>query len=40
MTSREGAKVESGILADVAPSILTIMGLPIPAEMNGKVLVK
>ena len=40
VTSREGAKVESGILADVAPSILTIMGLPIPAEMNGKVLVK
>lgn len=31
-------KVESGVLADVAPTILTIMGLPIPAEMTGKVL--
>ena len=40
VTPRKDAKVESGILADVAPSILTIMGLPIPAEMNGKVLVK
>ena len=40
VTPRKDAKVESGILADVAPTILTIMGLPIPAEMNGKVLVK
>ena len=31
-------KVESGILADVAPTILSIMGLPIPSEMTGKVL--
>jgi 2,3-bisphosphoglycerate-independent phosphoglycerate mutase len=40
VTPRKDARVESGILADVAPSILTIMGLPIPAEMTGKVLVK
>ena len=40
VTPRKEAKVESGILADVAPSILTIMGLPIPAEMSGKVLIK
>lgn len=33
-------KVESGILADVAPTILTMMGLPIPQEMTGKVLCK
>ena len=33
-------KVENGILADVAPTILTIMGLDIPEEMTGKVLVK
>jgi 2,3-bisphosphoglycerate-independent phosphoglycerate mutase len=33
-------KVENGILADVAPTILTIMGLDIPGEMTGKVLVK
>jgi 2,3-bisphosphoglycerate-independent phosphoglycerate mutase len=31
-------KVSNGILADVAPTILSIMGLPIPAEMTGKVL--
>ena len=40
VTSREGASVEDGILADVAPSILSIMGLEIPTEMTGKVLVK
>jgi len=27
-------------LADVAPTILKIMGLEVPAEMNGKVLIK
>lgn len=26
---------EGGVLADVAPSLLTLMGLPIPAEMTG-----
>jgi len=31
-------KVNNGILADVAPTILSIMGLPIPVEMTGKVL--
>ena len=31
--------VNSGILADVAPTILSIMQLPIPAEMTGSVLV-
>lgn len=33
-------KVENGILADVAPTMLTLMGLDIPADMKGKVLVK
>lgn len=33
------AKVEDGVLADVAPTVLTLMGLPIPDEMTGKVLV-
>lgn len=28
----------NGILADVAPTVLTMMELPIPAEMTGKVL--
>ncbi len=32
--------VEEGILADVAPTILTMMGLDIPEEMTGKILVK
>jgi len=29
-----------GILADLAPTLLTLMGLPVPAEMTGKVLLK
>ena len=28
----------NGILADVAPTVLTMMGLPIPPEMTGKPL--
>lgn len=31
--------IEEGILADVAPTLLHIMGLDIPEEMTGKVLV-
>ena len=31
--------VKEGILADVAPTLLTIMGIEIPKEMTGKVLV-
>jgi 2,3-bisphosphoglycerate-independent phosphoglycerate mutase len=31
--------VKEGILADVAPTLLTIMGIPIPKDMTGKVLV-
>ncbi|HSC53792.1 MAG TPA: 2,3-bisphosphoglycerate-independent phosphoglycerate mutase [Phnomibacter sp.] len=31
--------VSPGKLGDIAPSILTVMGLPIPKEMTGKVLV-
>ncbi|MBR3703161.1 MAG: 2,3-bisphosphoglycerate-independent phosphoglycerate mutase [Alistipes sp.] len=34
------AKVENGILADVAPTVLKLMGLPQPAEMSGKALVE
>lgn len=32
-------RVENGVLADVAPTVLTLMGLPIPSEMTGRVLV-
>jgi 2,3-bisphosphoglycerate-independent phosphoglycerate mutase len=31
--------LKSGKLGDIAPSILTLMGLPIPGEMTGTVLV-
>lgn len=31
--------VKNGILADVAPTLLTMMGLQVPSEMTGKVLV-
>lgn len=40
VTENKDAKVEDGRLADVAPTILKIMGLEVPAEMNGKVLIK
>jgi 2,3-bisphosphoglycerate-independent phosphoglycerate mutase len=39
VTERKDATVQNGILADVAPTILTIMGLPVPKEMTGKVLI-
>jgi len=39
VTDNKDAVVKDGILADVAPTILTIMGLKIPEEMSGKVLV-
>jgi 2,3-bisphosphoglycerate-independent phosphoglycerate mutase len=32
-------KISEGILADVAPTLLTIMGIDIPKDMTGKVLV-
>ena len=40
VTENKNAKVENGRLADVAPTILKIMGLEAPAEMNGQVLAK
>ena len=39
VTANKHAKVTDGILADVAPSILHIMGLPQPKEMTGKDLI-
>jgi len=35
VTEKKDTIVQNGILADVAPSILKIMGLPQPAEMTG-----
>ena len=40
VTENKAAKVEDGRLADVAPTILKMMGLEAPAEMNGNVLIK
>lgn len=39
VTARKDAKVEDGKLADVAPTILKIMGIPQPAEMTGHALI-
>ncbi len=30
--------VNGGILSDIAPTMLTLLGMPVPAEMTGKVL--
>ena len=40
VTENKDAKVENGVLADVAPSILHIMGLAQPEEMTGRDLIK
>lgn len=40
ITENKNAKVSDGILADVAPSILHIMGLEQPSEMTGKNLIE
>ncbi|MBR6083848.1 MAG: alkaline phosphatase family protein, partial [Salinivirgaceae bacterium] len=40
VVSDDVKKVNNGRLADVAPTVLTLMGLDIPAEMNGNVLVE
>ena len=39
VTSDKNAKIENGILADVAPTILHIMGIPQPSEMTGHNLI-
>ena len=39
LISDDYKKISEGILADVAPTLLTIMGIPIPEDMTGKVLV-
>jgi 2,3-bisphosphoglycerate-independent phosphoglycerate mutase len=38
VTERKGAKVEDGRLADVAPTLLSILGIDAPKEITGKVL--
>ncbi|NOX46767.1 MAG: 2,3-bisphosphoglycerate-independent phosphoglycerate mutase [Chlorobi bacterium] len=40
LVSDKYKKIENGILADVAPTLLSIMNIEIPKEMTGRVLVK
>ena len=40
VVSERVKSVKDGILADVAPTVLSLMGLPQPAEMTGKSLVE
>jgi len=39
LVSDDYEKIDEGILADVAPTLLSIMGVDIPEDMTGKVLV-
>jgi len=39
LVSDHYTKINEGILADVAPTLLTIMGVDIPKDMTGKILV-
>ena len=38
--SRKGARLRPGILADIAPTMLHILGVPQPAEMTGRSLIE
>ncbi|MCC6810208.1 MAG: 2,3-bisphosphoglycerate-independent phosphoglycerate mutase [Deltaproteobacteria bacterium] len=38
--ARQGQRLAPGVLADVAPTVLKLLGLPIPAEMSGRALVE
>ena len=40
LVSDHHSKLKSGILADVAPTLLTVMGMEIPEEMEGQCLVE
>lgn len=40
ISDRQDIKLEDGILADVAPTLLSVMRLEIPKEMTGKILIK
>jgi len=40
VTENKAAKVEDGILADVAPSLCSILGIEQPKEMTGRSLIK
>ncbi len=40
ISDNKNAKVEDGILADVAPSVCALLGIPQPKDMTGKNLIK
>ena len=40
MVGYEGKLRTGGLLADIAPTMLQILGLPQPAEMDGKSLIE
>ncbi|MCA1761174.1 MAG: 2,3-bisphosphoglycerate-independent phosphoglycerate mutase, partial [Bacteroidales bacterium] len=37
---KTNVKLDNGILADVAPTLLHVMGLEVPKEMTGRNLIK
>jgi 2,3-bisphosphoglycerate-independent phosphoglycerate mutase len=39
LIDKDYTKINEGKLADIAPTILTLLGIDIPKEMNGKVLI-
>ncbi len=39
VSEKKGIKLENGVLADVAPTLLADMGLEVPVEMTGKNLI-
>lgn len=39
VSEKKGIQLENGILADVAPTLLNVMGLEIPKDMTGKNLI-
>jgi 2,3-bisphosphoglycerate-independent phosphoglycerate mutase len=39
VTDRTDVKVKNGKLGDIAPTILSIMGVDIPEEMTGDILI-
>ena len=40
IVTKKGIKLKNGRLCDVAPTMLTLMGLAVPSEMTGEVLIK
>lgn len=38
--TKENIKLHNGILADIAPTMIELLGLPIPEEMTGKSLIE